>query len=178
MKRRRILLLLVPVLVFPIVAACGGGSRSSAPRSRGPVTVSPNPPAPSPGGGTSGGTPLEQGRALWNGSGPDSYRFVITRPFYAPPPLTAPVVVEVRSGTVVSRTYEQTGLPVSPQYSSWWPDVEGLFAIIDDARARNAASIQVQYDPTLGFPLWANIDYDTSLADEEVAFSVRDFRSL
>jgi hypothetical protein len=91
---------------------------------------------------------------------------------------TDPVVVEVRSGTVVSRTYEQTGLAVNPQYSYWWPDIEGLFAIIEDAWARNAASIQVAYDPGLGFPQWANIDFDTSLADEEVAFSVRDFRSL
>ena len=57
----------------------------------------------------------------------------------------------MRSKTVESRVYTSSGAAVSAQYAPVFPSVEELFAMID-AAIRRGASVQVKYDPTLGYP--------------------------
>ncbi|HEU0021543.1 MAG TPA: DUF6174 domain-containing protein [Dehalococcoidia bacterium] len=43
---------------------------------------------------------------------------------------------------------------------------------LQDAIDRDAASIRVNYDSRLGYPVSIAIDYNTMMADEELGFSV------
>ncbi len=48
--------------------------------------------------------------------------------------------------------------------------VTRLFDLIQDAIDRDAASIIVEYQTSLGYPFDISIDYDAAVADEEVRY--------
>jgi hypothetical protein len=75
----------------------------------------------------------------------------------------------------VTRTYIGVNLPVAANRVALFPDVEGLFDIIDDAIERRAAQLLVQYDPDLGHPITIRIDYSRLTADDEVEYLISDF---
>lgn len=154
--------------------ACGGGGGGSSDLQR-PVSIYPSgSPGPTSGNPPGGGTPteVEQQRAIWQSSGVVNYRYTLQRTVYSGPLYTDPVVVEVRGGAVVSRTYANTGAPVTvPDAASWWPAIDGLFDLIEDARNAGAAVAQATWDPTYGFPDWASIDPNAGLADDEHSFT-------
>ena len=116
-------------------------------------------------------------RARWNAAGIMNYRYTLFREAFAPPALTAPVVVEVRNGVVVSRKYEATGQPAPVTHSSWWPSLDGLFDLVANAYA-NGDEVFVQYHGTLGFPVFGNIDPNPGLADDESKFTASGFTIL
>jgi hypothetical protein len=157
-------------LLTTLLVACGGGSSSGPPPYDGPTTVPYQGSAPLPGSGTGSDTELDRQRQLWSSHGIADYRYTLRWVLYAPPALTDPVVVEVRGGQVVSRTYEQSGLPTDPRDASMWPSVDGLFDLLEDAYARNPDRIEVRYDSQFGHPTRADIDYDAGLADDEQTF--------
>ena len=153
-----------------VLLACGGGGSSSS-SFDGPITVPLGDNAPPPGPGVPSGSETDAQRQVWRDLGIQDYQYTLQRTVFGPSVLTDPVVVEVRGGTVVSRTYEQTGLPTDPQYDSWWPSIDGLFDIVQDAYDAGADSITVQYDPTFAYPSFASIDPVSGLADDEHAFT-------
>jgi hypothetical protein len=177
-------LLVVPVLLTLVfLPACGGGGGgSSIPEEDGPLTVPYDGPDVQPdgdgGGGSGESSALDQARALWDSQGITDYTYTLQRTAFAPPQYTAAVIVVVRGGQVISQTYQQTGQPVTPLNTAWWPTIDGLFDILQDAYDRNAEVIQVTYDPTYGFPTWANIDYDTGLGDDEHSFGAGTFTPM
>ena len=40
-----------------------------------------------------------------------------------------------------------------------------------------AAQVELEFDPELGYPTSVGIDYDTMMADEEIAYRVSDLRA-
>ena len=61
---------------------------------------------------------------------------------------------------------------------TFYPDylsIDGLFDLIQDAIDRSAFQISVKYHGELGYPLWAAIDYDRRIMDEEKGFQVGAF---
>lgn len=94
---------------------------------------------------------LANARARWAARGPDSYAVTITRSCECMPEASGSVRVTVRSKSVESRVYASSGAPVTAQYASAFPSIEELFVMIDEA-IRRGASVQVKYDPTLGYP--------------------------
>jgi hypothetical protein len=77
---------------------------------------------------------------------------------------------------VESRRYADTGLPIDPRFTPLFPAVEGLFAVVDSAVARNAAKIDAQYDALYGFPVRIAIDYVSNAIDDEITYVMSDFR--
>ena len=164
------------------LGACGGGSGSgdSSPADGNPVSTyptgspssSPDLPPDSP------LTELELQRQIWDGLGILNYRYTLQRTVFNGPQYTDPVIVEVRGGQVFSRTYANTGQPVTIPDPSWWPAIDGLFDIIQDAQDRNAALAEARYDPNLGYPVWGNFDYNLGLADDEHSFTAGSFQQL
>ncbi len=112
---------------------------------------------------------LEAARRLWARTRPAAYVFTV-QPlcFCIPRPLT----LTVRDGVVVDARDPATGAPAAPapQFT-----VDSLFAHLDDAVRRRAASISATYDPRRGYPVSTFVDYDESMADEELGYAVRDF---
>ena len=121
-------------------------------------------------------TEVQSAHAKWLTNQPVAYAFTMQRICFCAPVVTRPVVVSVRNGVVESRTYEDTGADVSNELAQLFPAIDGLFAIVDDAVARKADSISADYDQTLGFPVRVAIDYVKLVADEELTFTVRDFK--
>lgn len=89
--------------------------------------------------------------------------------------MSGPAVVTVENGVITSRRY-QSGDPVPPEYADSFPSVDGFFGIIEDAWHRDAARLDVTYDPTYGFPATIAIDYDRLLADDEVIWRASDLQ--
>jgi hypothetical protein len=116
---------------------------------------------------------LRAARALWNQRGPTSYDITVAR--YCECLSSGPVLVSVRDGLVVSRTYLSNSTDVGLEYAEGYPTIEGLFGRIDDARRQHAASVDVQYDPSFGFPSMISIDYSRPAVDDEVTYRAYDF---
>ena len=127
---------------------------------------------------TGPGWELQAARVRWHQQAPAAYVYTLFRSCECADEMTGPVLVTVRDGEVISRIYTRTGQAVAPGLVVAFPSVEGLFAIIDDAHARHAAQVDVQYDPALGFPATIFIDYVRVMADDEIGYSATGFHPL
>ena len=127
---------------------------------------------------TGPGAELRQARRRWAVAEPAAYRFTLEQHCFCLFEITRPVVVTVRGGTVESRRYEDTGAPVDARWAGRFPAIEGLFAVIDTARARRAHRLVVTYDGARGHPVRIDIDYAVNVADDEIEYVVRDLQPL
>lgn len=111
-------------------------------------------------------------RALWEERRPSAYVYEVERVCFCPVEARGPVRVRVRDAQVLARAYVATGAPVSGELERLFPGVEGLFDVLEDAVARNADQIRVEWDLESGAPLDLWIDYDGTTADEEQGFRI------
>ena len=124
---------------------------------------------------------LRAARERWASQGARSYDFELTVLCFCPPDYTEPVVVAVRDGVAVAVTSLASGRPVDADRRSWYErfdTVDKQFALIEDAIAREAASISVSYDQALGYPTALYIDYDFRMADEELGLRAANLRLI
>jgi hypothetical protein len=124
---------------------------------------------------------LRAARERWAGQGARSYDFELTVLCFCPPDYTDPVVVAVRDGVAVSVTSAASGQPVDADRRSWYErfdTVDKLFGLIEDAIAREAASLAVSYDQERGYPTAIFIDYDLRMADEELGLRAANLKPV
>ena len=130
---------------------------------------------------TSGPTPSDllyaSNLAKWNSTGPDSYQMVQTRLCECAVP-TEVVLVVVRNKTVESRTYVGSGAPVPPGRADDFPDIPGLFELINRALSGGASAYSTEYDPTYGYPVTLYIDWVQGTLLDDVSYAVTEFTSL
>ena len=50
--------------------------------------------------------------------------------------------------------------------------INGLFDLVQDAYNRNAHEVQVEFDPSRGYPTRIWIDYVLMMTDEEMGFTL------
>ncbi len=112
---------------------------------------------------------LEGARARWVSAGIRDYRYEFRQQCECGPALAEAAVVEVRGGAVARVNYRDSGGEAPATARQLFPTVEQLFQRIEDAIRRNAASLSVSYDGTLGYPTLISIDYDLQVIDDEVA---------
>ena len=117
---------------------------------------------------------LASARARWAASQPNAYEITVRALCFCGE--NRPVIVAVKAGVVESRRYADTGLAIDPRSASLFPSVDGLFAVVDDAIARHAAQLDVQYDDVRGFPVRIAIDYIKNAIDDEVTYQTSDFK--
>lgn len=113
-------------------------------------------------------------RSIWQASGLGDYSFAYNEVCECPPVLSRPNLVEVRSGRVWRVTLTDTEQIVDEQTEALFPSVNDLFDRIDAAIRQEAASIQVSYDPTLGYPTEITIDWNPMAVDDETKITVTD----
>lgn len=118
---------------------------------------------------------LERARDRWAAMRPQTYSLVVARWCFCLPEMAGPVVVEVNGDGSVSRRYVDTQAVVAESYAGNFPTVEGLFALIEDALARDAHRLEVEYNATFGHPIRIDIDYDEHAVDDEVSYLISDF---
>jgi hypothetical protein len=117
---------------------------------------------------------LARAQARWEREGPASYQVTISRSCFCLS--EGAVVVTVTDGLVESRQYVSTGANVSEQFEHLFPSVDGLFDRIEEARRQGVARLDVTYDPTYGHPVRIAIDEVARMVDDELVYSVWDFR--
>jgi hypothetical protein len=64
---------------------------------------------------------------------------------------------------------------VPPSVGEAFPDVHGLFNLIDEALESGAAHISVRYDPALGYPTFIDIDQQATTVDDEFSYRLTGF---
>ena len=65
-----------------------------------------------------------------------------------------------------------TGEVLDPNEVQLYLTIDGLFDLIQDAYDRNAHEVQVEFDPSRGYPTRIYIDYSEMIADEELGFTL------
>ena len=120
---------------------------------------------------------LSYARRTWSSNGIDDYEFVVRRDCYCMMGGVA-VRVTVRNWTIVSREIESSGVAVPPSMAFYYPSIDGIFSIIQDAIDERADDISTRYDARYGFPTDVYIDYDRRAADEEDGYTLLRFREL
>ena len=108
----------------------------------------------------------------WEATRPAEYTFAIARLCFCGPEARGPVRVTVAGSVVVSQHYVDSGEPVQGEAVEWFPDVDGLFAILGAALEGGAFDVRVSYDASTGVPIDVWIDYDQNTVDEELGFEV------
>lgn len=116
---------------------------------------------------------LRMARARWENSGVDSYEMTVRRLCFCG--FVEPVRVTVAVGVIVSRIVVPTGDPLPTEYAPYYPDVPGLFAIIEQARANGADNLATEFDASYGFPTKIDIDWIENAVDDEVAYRTEGF---
>ncbi|HUP19228.1 MAG TPA: DUF6174 domain-containing protein [Gemmatimonadota bacterium] len=118
---------------------------------------------------------LQEARRRWAAQGSADYTLTVRRSCFCGQEAIGPALLRVAGGDVVSRIYTETGDPVPEAWARLFPDVEGLFDVVEDAIERNADRIDVTYDPRFGYPSEVFIDYEERVADEELGLTVLGF---
>jgi hypothetical protein len=111
-------------------------------------------------------------RIKWTAARPAEYTYALARYCFCSPAEQGPVRVRVVGDSVVSRTYVETGDTVVSADARFFPDVDGLFQVVEDAVASGADKIHITWDDHRGFPSLISIDYVAHAADDEIALEV------
>lgn len=149
-------LTLVAALLLLLATACDSDPGTPVPELRDPNLE------------TTHSRALDAARALWTARGATNYDLRLSWLCFCPVDVVAERTLEVRNDTITSGAIPgETGI-LSQQR------IPDLFDLIEDAIDQRAASINVNYHPTLGYPLDANIDYSLNIADEELGFTVHE----
>lgn len=113
---------------------------------------------------------LEANRNRWQSVGFTDYTYRVDRACFCG--FFGLAEIEVRDGVIVAVTHAEDGTAVDPEFFQFYDTVEDLFDLIQDAIAREAAVLDVEYDDQLGYPLRIELDYAFNVADDELTVTV------
>ncbi|BAY08896.1 hypothetical protein NIES2098_20570 [Calothrix sp. NIES-2098] len=120
---------------------------------------------------------LNINRQLWKKQNIRNYRYKFSRSCFCAPKASGPVVVKVRQGRTTSMT-DAAGKPIERELFQQYDTIPKLFNVIEDAIAKKASSLTVQYDPKFGYPTQINIDYNSQMADEELYLTIEGLQKI
>lgn len=120
-------------------------------------------------------TRLQAHRMAWEALDVRSYDYTLDISCECLSAVTSPVRLQVRAGVITSLSYVYSGEPVAEEYRRFFPTIDGLFGVLQDALEYGADSISVEYDSVLHFPRTVFIDYDRPSVDDEKWYTASDF---
>jgi hypothetical protein len=119
------------------------------------------------------GDDLAANRRQWQSQRITDYQVQYSVSCFCVTDVTAPVVLQVRGGKIVSVTRVADGVAIpESRWEGLYYTVDQMFALIADARAKGADEVRVDYDPALRYPTTVFIDQSVRLADEERHFTM------
>jgi hypothetical protein len=116
---------------------------------------------------------LNQNLRKWTSKGIVDYRYTFRWICFCVPDYTRLVSISVQSGKIKAVKYADGKNSLDRSQFERYRTVKGLFRFIQDAINKKADKIDVSYDPKLGYPTSAFIDYSQEVADEERGFEVK-----
>lgn len=114
-------------------------------------------------------------RERWAERGFIDYDMTMTLSCFCP--VTGPVVISVRAGAVQSAHDVATGEPIDSAYASAFPNVEGLFDLIENM-AQQEARLEVTYHVVLGYPVRIAINEHLLPVDGGMIYVITDLESI
>lgn len=119
-------------------------------------------------------------QAIWTAAAITTYEYRYRKVCDCHRDTPADTIVAVEDSVVVDVRYERadyvSDMPVNPAEFQWFRTIDDLFTLVANAE-RNATTLRVSYDETLGYPAYIYIDYDHSLIGDEVELEVVDVRA-
>lgn len=125
-----------------------------------------------------------EARARWEEQRPDAYTFDVRLGCFCIPLAENGVRVHVRGDSITALydagadtllTHDPSGRLLTDDDRRRIPTLDALFGIVREGLVR-AARTEVSYDATYGFPSDVFIDRDFNMADEEIGYTVTQFR--
>ena len=117
---------------------------------------------------------FEANKEKWENASILDYSFVFQVSCYCTEEYTSPKTVSVRSGNIVT----VNDLAYSEEIHRGIFSINDLFKEIEKASNQNVAVLETTYDSFYGFPTTLYIDRDERIADEEMRYSISDFKLL
>jgi hypothetical protein len=117
---------------------------------------------------------LDLARRQWQSSGVSEYELAMRRSCGECPPAAASAVVVSVSAGGIAVSLAGNGEPVDPPFAELYPDVDGLFELIENALVGGVADVQVDYDRDRGYPRSVSIDALPDAVDDELGYVVDD----
>ena len=121
---------------------------------------------------------LTSSEKLWKEQGLRNYDFTLERQAFTPEDWRGPVNIQVRNGVAVSVTYVSSGTAVTEGKFDNADTIDKLFTMLKNAYAgkgnfeQKAYSIEVTYNPQMGYHTTFFIDVSQMIADEEQGYTV------
>jgi hypothetical protein len=115
---------------------------------------------------------------LWKEQGLRNFDFTLERQAFAPEDWRGPVNIQVRNGAAVSVTYVSSGDAVTGGKFDNADTIGKLFTMLKNAYdgkgdfEQKADTINVTYNPDMGYPTTFYIDVSQKMADEEQGYNV------
>ena len=110
----------------------------------------------------------------WENASILDYSFVFQVSCYCTLEYTSPKSVSVRDGNIVT----VNDLAYSEEIHMGILSINDLFKEIEKASNQNIAVLETTYDSFYGFPTKLYIDRDERIADEEMGYSISNFKPL
>ena len=117
---------------------------------------------------------FEANKEKWENASILDYSFVFQVSCYCTVEYTSPKTVSVRSGNIVT----VNDLAYSEEIHRGIFSINDLFKEIEKASNQNVAVLETTYDSFYGFPTKLYIDRDERIADEEIGYSISNFKPL
>ncbi len=117
---------------------------------------------------------LEANKEKWENASILDYSFVFQVSCYCTVEYTSPKAVSVRDGNIVT----VNDLAYSEEIHRGIFSINDLFKEIEKASNQKVAVLETTYDSFYGFPAKLYIDRDERIADEEIGYSISNFKPL
>jgi hypothetical protein len=121
----------------------------------------------------------EKARALWEAQNIRHYGFALEIGCNCPWREMMPLAIEVQDGRIVSMAASNGGdtTPYMETFSKHGT-IERLFDFLDGSTLTKVYRLEVQYDPTYGFPTSVVIDPYRAITDDAMGYRVTNFELL
>jgi hypothetical protein len=116
---------------------------------------------------------LDAAQQRWETKGSADYSMTVQFICYCPP--DEPYRITVTDGVISSAVSTVSGTNVEPEFLEGYPSVDILFREIQRAIDGRADYLEVEYDPTRGFPRRLSINHDQRALDSGITFIVTEF---
>ncbi len=116
------------------------------------------------------GNRLSEQRALWESQGLKDYTFDVQRLCFCL--VRERVRVRVVDGAVAGAVDVVADEELDTDELQWYPSIDGLFDLLEDAYDRGAHRVEVDFHVSEGYPKRIWIDYQENVADEELGFTL------
>lgn len=120
---------------------------------------------------------LARNRQRWASARIHDYEFDFQRTCFCTPEATQGVHIVVRQDAIVSVVRTSDGQPATSSYTAW-PRVDELFLDVEKRLEQHTDRLDVNYDPTFGYPRSIIVDIAFMAADDEYALSAGNLRRL